>query len=90
MVAFKTLTNERPDELYATCIASVDSYDGVELAIFRAKEAFEAGWQLSPEEALALVGPNAWRDCSNTTSSRMSLIEAEDEIEDIALYFGDC
>jgi hypothetical protein len=90
MVAFKTLTNERPDELYVKSVSSVESYDGVELALFRAKEALEAGWHLSAEEAIALVGPRAWRGNPNSVSSRMNSLEVEDEAEDIALYFGDC
>ncbi|MFA5264114.1 MAG: hypothetical protein WC378_09810 [Opitutaceae bacterium] len=89
MVAFKNPANERPDEVHGKGLSSVESSDGVELAIFRAREALEAGWQLSPEEAIALVGPKAWRRNSNPVSARLNLVESEDEAEDIALYFGD-
>jgi hypothetical protein len=66
-----------------------ETCDGMEVALFRAREALLAGWHLTPEEAMNLVGPKAWHGDSLTPSLQNLAGEREDEIEDIPLYFGD-
>lgn len=58
----------------------------IELALFRARSAFEAGWQLEPAEIMTLVGTGTW---PSDHPARDLAPETEDEIDDIPLYFGD-
>ncbi len=57
---------------------------GIELALLRARPAFDAGWQLTPSEALTLFG----EDTAASFPTPGSLVETEDEIEDIPGYFS--
>jgi len=61
----------------------------IELALFHARAALEAGWQLTPAEILTLVGPGAWHDDGATAGVHESVPETEDEIDDIPRFFGE-
>lgn len=58
---------------------------GTELALFRARLAFEAGWRLSPEEAQAYAFPA--RRLSSRSPSFVD--DDEDEASELSLGFGD-
>ena len=61
----------------------------VEQALFHARLALDAGWQLTPKEVVALVGPGAWRDDSVASGTHETAPESEDEIDEIPLFFGE-
>jgi hypothetical protein len=61
----------------------------IELALFHARAALEAGWQLTPAEILTLVGPGAWHDNSASAGVHESVPETEDEIDEIPEFFGE-
>jgi hypothetical protein len=61
--------------------------EGMELALFRAREALLAGWHLTPDEAMALVGPGHWKeDFSNRTGA---FRQEEDEVGELPLFFSE-
>lgn len=66
-----------------------DSYVSVEQALFRARIAIDAGWQLTPDEVMTLVGADAWRGDGLSATSQEFAPELEDEIDDIARFFGE-
>lgn len=69
-------------------VSHLNPCEGVEAALFHARSALEAGWRLTPEEALAYVG--SYRPSySKSSGSHSHLTEAEDEAEDIALFFSE-
>jgi len=61
----------------------------IELALFHARAALEAGWQLTPTEIISLVGPGAWHDDSPSPGVHESAPETEDEIDEIPEFFGE-
>jgi hypothetical protein len=61
----------------------------IELALFHARAALEAGWQLTPTEIISLVGPGAWHDDSTCVGVHESAPETEDEIDEIPEFFGE-
>ena len=61
----------------------------IELALFHARAALEAGWQLTPTEIISLVGPGAWHDDSASPGVHESAPETEDEIDEIPEFFGE-
>lgn len=63
---------------------SLSSIQGVERAIFRAREALEAGWQLSSDEAMMLFGR-----ASEPAPEHAFPMADEDEIDSLADYFGE-
>ena len=63
--------------------------EGIELALFRAREVFEAGWRLTPDEAVALVGGSSESNDSGRGPWQGTVSEFEDEVSDIPLYFGE-
>ncbi|HTZ20116.1 MAG TPA: hypothetical protein VMC06_04470 [Opitutaceae bacterium] len=70
-------------------IPSLDFLGSVEQAIFHARAALEAGWQLTPKEIVLLVGPGAWRDDRTSSGVHESGPETEDEIDEIPRFFGE-
>ena len=65
------------------------SFGLIEQAIFHARAALEAGWQLTPTEIFTLVGPGAWHDDSASAGTHESAPETEDEIDEIPEFFGE-
>jgi len=61
----------------------------IEQALFHARTALDAGWQLTPAEIIALVGPKAWRADSESSGTHESAPETEDEIDEIPEFFGE-
>ena len=70
-------------------VPASDSFGLIEQAIFHARAALEAGWQLTPKEIVTLVGPGAWHDDSASAGTHESLPETEDEIDEIPEFFGE-
>ena len=70
-------------------IPSSASFGLIEEALFHARLALEAGWQLTPAEIVALVGPGAWHDDSASAGIHESIPETEDEIDEIPEFFGE-
>lgn len=60
----------------------------IEAALFCARGAMLAGWDLSPEEALAYVGKSDLLDRPHPTPLGLDFQE-EDEVLETALYFGE-
>jgi hypothetical protein len=61
----------------------------VEQALFHARAALDAGWQLTPNEIVTLVGPGAWDAAAASSGTHESAPETEDEIDEIPEFFGD-
>jgi hypothetical protein len=61
----------------------------IEQALFHARAALEAGWQLTPAEIFTFVGPGAWRDDGASAGVHESAPETEDEIDEIPEFFGE-
>jgi hypothetical protein len=86
MVAIKNPGIGYPADPLQECPAFVP-LQGVELALFRARPAFDAGWQLTPEEALSLMGGSPQYPVS--THNMRPCDEIEDDAEDLAFEFGE-
>jgi hypothetical protein len=61
----------------------------IEQALFHARAALDAGWQLTPNEIVTLVGPGAWGADNASSGTHESAPETEDEIDEIPEFFGD-
>ena len=61
----------------------------IEQALFHARAALEAGWQLTPTEIFTFVGPGAWRDDDASAGVHEGAPETEDEIDEIPEFFGE-
>lgn len=64
---------------------SLSSIQGVERAIFRARETLEAGWQLTSDEAMVIFG----HECEPAPEQAVPMADDEDEIASLADYFGE-
>ncbi len=89
MLSHTSALLDRTENGSAICEVKVGISDGMELALFRAREALLAGWHLTPDEAMALVGPKAWKAPGNKGPSSDFTGETEDEVDDIPLYFSE-
>lgn len=80
-----------PNAISGIVAAGTGRQEGVGLALFRAREVLEAGWQLTPDEALARTGDaSKLLVCESGRSARACLeMEAEDEVDDVALFFSE-
>lgn len=86
MVALNKHLNERTEGMRSPTRNSPQATSPcVELALFRSREAFEAGWRLSPEEACAF----AFHPRQQADQSRIWAPDDEDEASETALGFGD-
>jgi hypothetical protein len=61
----------------------------IEKSLFHARAALDAGWQLTPNEIVTLVGPAAWGVDDAASGTHESALETEDEIDEIPEFFGD-
>ena len=77
---------ERPGKSISSHTASLGFGNGVELALFRAREALLAGWQFTPEEAMAFTEGGGGGSAAANSQARS---EAEDEVEELPLYFSE-
>ena len=77
---------ERPGKSISSHTACLGFGTDMELALFRAREAMLAGWQFTPEEALAYTGAASFGSSSPVATAQN---EIEDEIEDLPLYFSE-
>ena len=68
---------------------SAATFGFVEQALFHARAALDAGWQLTPTEIVTLVGPGAWGADNASSGTHESAPETEDEIDEIPEFFGD-
>ncbi len=81
--------SQRLAAIFGATATAAHPNEGVELALFRAREALEAGWQLTPDEAVALVGAKSNYAGQYSGPWSQSEAECEDEVADIPLYFGE-
>lgn len=78
---------ERPGQSISSRKACLGFGTGVELALFRARQALLDGWHFTPEEAMAYTGSCSYEN--SRSANTQTRAEAEDEVEDLPLYFGE-
>jgi len=66
-----------------------ESNGPVEQALYRARVAFDAGWQLTPSEVVALVDKGNWPDFHTACHIREAVPDTEDDLSEIPLYFSE-
>ncbi len=80
---------EHPSVRQHMAVAAPGNLDGMENALFRAREVFLAGWQLTPEEALRMVGGTPWTASPNSPAASCTNRLEEDEAEEVPLFFSE-
>jgi hypothetical protein len=69
--------------------ASPGNLEGMENALFRAREVFLAGWELTPEETLKFVGNTPWDKLPGDPAVTCPNRQEEDEASEVPLFFSE-
>jgi len=80
---------EHPSVRHHLAEATPGNSEGMENALFRARAVFLAGWELTPEEALKLVGSTPWSTQPGDPLFTCPNRQEEDEASEVPLFFSE-